>query len=262
MTEIKQFNFKISATLLEQLRRTATTKGVSVTELIIQGIHQILGISPSPKNENIDFGIYQKLDEIEQKLQDFEGYQSTIDIRVAGQIEDIIKRLTALENFPTNIVANIARDIYRELEKEKTTQLNIDIDTRIDSKLDNQNTEELVPKKTNIAPGIDTNIDRSSNGFSKKAQLTLPLIQNSEELSGEIHTINSSKLTKILQQSNPEGDWNNEKLTNIRRSKKSQGNWHIVGNFKFQYVGENPGGSKHNKHLWRLATFDEERPNS
>jgi hypothetical protein len=132
VTEIKQFNFKISATLLEQLRRTAAIKDVTVTELIIQGIHQVLGIAPSPKVHDIELGIYQKLDALEQKLLEFEGYQSTVDIRIAGQIEDILKRIAAIETFPADTVADIARSIYKELEKEKATQVYTNIDASID----------------------------------------------------------------------------------------------------------------------------------
>lgn len=257
MAEIKQFNFKISATLLEQLRKTAVAKDTTVTELIIQGIHQVLGIIPSPKPDDIEFGIYKKLDELEQKLQDFEGYQSLVDLKVAGQIEDVQKRIAAIESFSPNTVADIARSIYKEIEEEKGTQLHVDIDSSIDTELDSTSIEALPAKAANTIPDVD----RSINISAKEAQLSLlPPSQISEELTAKIRVVNSAELVNILQQVNPRGKWNSDKLTNLRRSKKYQGNWHNVGNYKFKYAGGNQEGSKFNKHLWQLITPDEEKP--
>jgi hypothetical protein len=259
VTEIKQFNFKISATLLEQLRRTAATKDVTVTELIIQGIHQVLGIAPSPKAHDIDLGIYQKLDALEQRLLEFEGYQSTVDIKRAGQIEDILKRIAAIETFSANTVADIARSIYKELEKEKTTQVYTDINPSIDNELDQAGTEEPTPGATNIAPGVDKNI----NGLTQEGQLSLlPLDQVNKESATGVRIVNSAELVKTLQQVNPEVKWNTDNLVKFRRSEKHRNNWHTIEGYKFKYAGENGEGSKFNKHLWQLIPPIEEKLNS
>jgi hypothetical protein len=248
MTEIKQFNFKISATLLEQLRRTAVAKDTTVTELIIQGIHQVLGIVPSPKTDDIEMGIYQKLDALEQKLLEFEGYQSTVDIKLAGQIESIRKKITAIESFQTDTVADIARSIYIELEREKTAQVYTDIDVSIDTELDQIGTQEPALEITNVVASTTKDAETPA----KKAQLTLPLDQNNEEIPGKVRTINTSKLIKILQQADPSRGWNSDKLRNLRQSKKSKDNQHTAGNCKFKYVGEDSKASRDNKYLWLL----------
>lgn len=72
MTELKQVNFKLSVVLHEQLKKIATTKGVTVTDLLVHGVHQVLRQEASQRapSREIDFELYKHIEVLEQRFSD------------------------------------------------------------------------------------------------------------------------------------------------------------------------------------------------
>jgi hypothetical protein len=275
---LKQFNFKLPEPLWNQLDELAKTKGITKTELVIQGILQILGLtSERSQGSNVDSDIYKQLDRLEQHFQEFVDYQSAVDLEMNKRIktlEEVVKELQSQlsildiansvvkmsteKTFAPNqdVVDNIALNLdIEEAESLSSPDIDKDIATRIDTKLDQVSTEKLVPKVSGVAPEQGRDIKAST----KKAQLSLPLDQSNKELAGKVQTVSSTELIRVLQEVDPEREWNSDKLTNLRRSKKFQGNWHTVGNYKFQYAGENKEGARLSKHSWQLILPNEEK---
>lgn len=265
MTELKQVNFKIDATLLEQLKTAARTKGLTITSLIVEGIHQVLGIRPSPQINDRDFELYAQIDKLVQKLQNFEDYQSTVDIKTSRRIDDVEARLAILGDLSTDtitdIVHRIAKNIYEELEEKKTTQPKVNIDAGIDKRINNRSSKKPKVKKADIVSSIDSGIDKNDSFLPEKAQLTLKLDSNDEELPTDAQQVNSSELIKILKALDPSAQWNSDKLTAYRRLKKHQGKWHTVSGCQFKYAGENNAQESNVKYLWWLVHSKERKAN-
>jgi len=63
-----QMNFKLPDELIELLKRRAAEQGSTVTDLVIQGIQQVLGIQSSSVDTSIDLGIYERLQRLEERI--------------------------------------------------------------------------------------------------------------------------------------------------------------------------------------------------
>jgi hypothetical protein len=73
--KIGQCNFKAPAPLLEQLKLLAVREGTTITDLIIRGIHQVLGVREGSFRRTgaiIDSDIYIKVGELEERISSYE----------------------------------------------------------------------------------------------------------------------------------------------------------------------------------------------
>jgi len=61
-------NFKLPDNLIEALKHKAAEQGVTATDLVIQGIQQVLGVQSSSVDKNIDTGIYERLQYLEKRI--------------------------------------------------------------------------------------------------------------------------------------------------------------------------------------------------
>jgi hypothetical protein len=242
---LKQFNFKLPESLLKQLEELSKRKGVTKTELVIQGIQHVLGFNPDKPNiSDIDSGLYQQLDNLEQRLQESIDYQSTVDLETNRRIkalEEIVKDLQSRLSIP-----DIAGGIVNA-SVERIPSSNQDIADDIALNLDTEKTED----STN--PDIDKNIVPSIDNLTKAEQLELVQVESDDKaLVEKSKTVDSVEMLKALRAEDPQGKWDNDHLTKYRRFKNLKDKWHKVGTLQFKYTGESQKAPNSSKilYLW------------
>lgn len=106
----KQVNFKLPPDLIEALDAKALEENTNRTELVIQGIRYILGLSEA-QGSSVDNRIHSRIDSLEARLHQIETH------RVEG---DIHNRLHALEHETQNLSDRLAQ--IQQQESTKTTE--------------------------------------------------------------------------------------------------------------------------------------------
>jgi polyhydroxyalkanoate synthesis regulator phasin len=105
----KQVNFKLPPDLIEALDVRAGQENTNRTELVIQGIRYILGLS-EPQNISVDNRIDHRIEEIENRLQQIEAQHA--DSRAGNaQIDQLEKRISQLE------AQSIDSDTHQQLRR-------------------------------------------------------------------------------------------------------------------------------------------------
>lgn len=245
---LKQFNFKLPESLLKQLDKLAETKGVTKTELVIQGIQQVLGI-PIEKSHSDVMGsdIYEYLYRLEKQLQESIDYQSAMDLAMN-------KRIKALEKMVKDLQYRLyISDIASSAEiipVKKTPVPHHDI---VDDIVPGLDTKKEAEDSVNI--DIDKNIANYIDDSVELGQLELVRIESDDkDLMEKSKVIDSVEMLKALRLEDPQGKWDNERLTGYRRSKNLKDKWHRAGNLRFKYTGESQQvpNSKKTLYLWFL----------
>jgi hypothetical protein len=290
MTNLKQFNFKIPDSLHAQLEAAAKLRGTKMTNLIIQGIRQVLGITASSSELNIDLDIYESINKINLRLdnsiKDIDSRvgkleQSQVDIaaRLYQYIPELEHDLTQLrESIPSaEVVNDIAKIVYTKIAEDikqlisesisnnialniSESNAGIDIGKNIDEELQQEVAPLVLDKSKPNSTESESieNVCITSNDSPEEIQIEIPGIESNENTTfNNAKKINTVELLKILKDNDPRGRWDNNKLTNYRRNKKHKDKWHRVNDFRFKYaneIDENkvPGVSKH-LHLWWLV---------
>lgn len=261
---LKQFNFKLPESLFKQLEELSKLKGVTKTELVIQGIQHVLGFKSDKAHvSGIDSQLYQQLDNLEQRFQEAVDYQNTVDLETNKRIrtlEEMVENLQAqlsipdiatsvvdvsVENIPAsdqNIVDDIASSL--DLRKAKNSS-SLDIDKDIASHIDNSATSPLFsPDPVEVAQLELTGLELNNNDLEEKSKI-----------------VDSVKMLEILKLEDPQGGWNNSRLTQYRRTKGLLGGkWHKVGNIQFKYADKPKEATKSNKAIysWLVIQLDED----
>jgi predicted transcriptional regulator len=249
---LKQFNFKLPEALLKQLDQLAETKGVTKTELVIQGIRQVLGLAPEKSpGSGIDSGIYEQLDRLEQRLQEFIDYQSAVDLKTYKRINALEE---AIKNFQAQLsIPHIANNIVDTSTEEISVPVN-DIVDDIASSLDTEKAE------TPTSEDIDSSIVNGIDSSIKQGQLELVQIDSDDkELVEKSKIVDSIEMLKTLRAEDPQGEWDNDRLTRHRRFKNLKGKWHKAGSLQFKYTGESRKVPNSQKifYLWFLYQPDQ-----
>jgi len=197
--DLTQFNFKLPTPLLKQLKNFAETQNSTTTELIIRGIHHVLGLATEhQKIGSIDSDIYKKLDAIEQRFQDFEDYQSGVDLEFNKRItilEHEIER-TRIRATTSRMLNGIANNVYSYISSprlqegvvtvidsdvnhgtwvspslattsHKSTKTTTDIDSDVVPRLDQ--IKEYLNNKTTTVRDIATELDQTREHQNKSA---------------------------------------------------------------------------------------------
>lgn len=265
MPELKQFNFKMSQDLYNKLNATAKAKGVKMTDLIIQGIQQVLGVAAMSSSFGADLDIYQLIDKITVRLDALEKNHAGTAMKVHQLLPQLESKLDQLNvnTLPANIAKNISDNIYNKVienlqknkkeavyvdettENSENTEDRLSIDSSIDNSTNNQDNEILEPKISNTA---------KKDSLENSAQLELiDLISDEKSLQVSAKKIDSGEMLKILQTQEPKGRWDKNLLVKYRTIKRYQDKWHHAGNCYFKYAGqEKEKGSKLNKHFWLI----------
>jgi predicted transcriptional regulator len=104
----KQVNFKLPQDLISALDAKAEMESTNRTELVIQGIRYILGLSEA-QNTGIDIHIHNRIDSVETRLHQIETH------RVDGGVDDY--RVDRLENRVSQLEAQrIEEDIHNRID--------------------------------------------------------------------------------------------------------------------------------------------------
>ena len=274
MTTLKQFNFKIPQDLYDQLNAAASAKGVKMTELVIQGIRQVLNITARSSGFGADLDIYELIDQLSLRLDKLEQSQTDIAQSIYQYIPRLEKQLKN-NGLDTGIADDIAKTVYAQIERDinqlvlQSIAQNIAIDISKDSKnqtLAVELPQEVIPLFAEYEVKPDTNsietseVSESNTELLKDIQIEIPGIADADGkdiIFDNAQKVNSVKLLQVLKEQDPKGEWNNEKLTNYRRYKKFKNRWHIVGSYQFKYADEISedkvlGTSKH-LHVWWLT---------
>lgn len=258
MSKLKQFNFKIPEDLYNRLSATAKAKDVKMTDLIIQGIQQVLGVAATSSSFGVDLDIYQLIDKINERL----GTLEKNHVDTATKVHQLIPRLeNRLEELSSgNISGNIVNDIYERVfekiqeENAETLQVHaatenvLGVDSSKDTDIDKQasKTSEL-----KILSSVEENI------LANPAQLEFITLEGDEKFSriqANAKRIDSSEVLQKLQAEEPSRNWNRNLLVSYRTLDKYQGKWHQAGEFYFKYDGqERRKGSKMSKHFWLIS---------
>jgi hypothetical protein len=70
----KQINFKLPAELIEALHLKAKQDGTTATELVIRGLHYILGLGPQQVAKEISSAVPERLALLEQEIMELRKY--------------------------------------------------------------------------------------------------------------------------------------------------------------------------------------------
>jgi hypothetical protein len=267
--EFKQFNFKLPPALFKQLKDFSEAKGITATELVIQGIEYVLGIkSTIPQKGKLDSELYEQLDKTEQRLQEFIDYQSAVDIKISNRIQELEQTIEGLK--ASLSVVDVIQNVFKDIRPEASLQEaigaqqgteNIDASSLTTKTTHAQSglAESLASNldKNNIDESLDQIIDKTLNSTpegepaSKTSQLKIIDVEP-EPIPSNARKINTQELLKLLQQADPDKNWDNQMLTTYRRLKKYLGKWHQFGKVRFKYADEkeNSQNASKNKHLW------------
>lgn len=251
--DLKQFNFKIPTALFDQLEQLAKAKSVTKTDLVIQGIRQVLRLAPEkPQTSDISSDIYQQLDRLERHLQESVDYQSAVDLETNKRIkalEEIVKDLQNRLSIP-----DIADSIVN-VPVTETPVPHHDIADNIVSSLDTKKAEDSV--NVDVDGDVADCIDNSVN----LGQLELVRVESDDkDLMEKSKVVDSVEMLKALRLEDPQGKWDNEHLTRYRRFKNLKDKWHKVGNIQFKYADKPKEVTKSHKamHSWLVVQLDKD----
>jgi hypothetical protein len=112
----KQVNFKLPPELVDALDIKASQENTNRTELVIQGIRSILGLS-----QNQSTGIDKRVDEIENRLRQVETHciDESVDARHLKELENRINQLES--QWVEGDIYNHLHDLAHQIEELKTS---------------------------------------------------------------------------------------------------------------------------------------------
>lgn len=111
----KQVNFKLPQDLIEALDAKASRENTNRTELVIQGIRHILGLSKVESNR-IDNRIEKRIEKLEAHLHEFETHRIDIGVEIQRVEDDIHTRLHEL----TKEIQDLSDRLSKSQQKEST----------------------------------------------------------------------------------------------------------------------------------------------
>ena len=140
-TERESVNFKLPKSLVDLLRASATERNTSATDLVIQGLHLILG-----QTEGIDFSsppVIDVMHDIITRLEALEASSASDATASVNCIEDRLYQIeTALEHLALSIEICIESTSKQQLSKLEAITLRLDklTDALGQLRLDHRNT--------------------------------------------------------------------------------------------------------------------------
>lgn len=254
MPELRQFNFKMPQNLYDKLNATAKAKDVRMTDLVIQGIQQVLGVAVTTSNFGVDLDIYQLIDKISERLEALEKDHVDTATKVHQLVPRLENRLEVLSS--SNIANSIAEDIYNRVLEKIQEESRQTFQAKVQAAESMPNTDRQ--KNKTPEPETPNSVEQSISGSS--AQLVIDL-GDSEEcflIEANAKKVDSSEMLKTLQAEEPSRNWNTNLLVSYRSLKKHQNKWHQAGNCYFKYGGQQrEKRSRVNKHFWLVSHLNQ-----
>lgn len=262
MANLKQFNFKIRQDLYEQLSLAAKARGAKMTDLIIEGIESVLGITARSSRFGVDMVADQLIDQLKIRVEKVEKDQASIVHNIHQYIPRLEGELQQLKT-SAGIAESIAQDVYQKLLEEPRLK---DIVANIVNELglsqsgtgtvSNQQKEEEIEKpeanQVKQLPESQLAHENSPKEALEGTQLEFVSLENSKDnLLANAKKVESREMLEILRNTSPSKNWSHQTLTAYRKLKKHLSRWNQVETCRFMYAGEEkPKDSKVAKHFW------------
>jgi hypothetical protein len=238
-----------------------------MTDLVTQGIHQVLGITARSSNFGVDLDIYQLIDQINVRLDKLEKdhidtaqnlyqYVPRLENRLRENTlttDNIQELLTSQE--VKCIVEGIVNELYLNHAESGIKQQALE--EKLEKIEDIQSiVSNIAEENTSTAKQEVPSLIAGEEKLPKNTQLELVTLEDKKKnLPTDAQKIDSTEMLKVLREADSSKGWNSQLLTNHRRLKKYLDKWHKCGSYQFKYAGEEKELGK-TKHLWWIVQLN------